>query len=118
MALDVTIRAGTTLDVTIGEWADFAAISYCPRCEREVSILGTSGMCPLCFGQTLSPIADVEPQLILPDAMNPCGKRWFLTAREPREEIRHMKPRKPNSVLNSYYCYPCDGYHIGHTELR
>lgn len=61
--------------------------------------------------------ADAE---VLPDNMNPCGKVWFPTkfAAESEIESQHMKPIKPGHVLNGYYCYGCDGYHIGHTKGR
>ena len=65
-------------------------------------------------------IVDVSDLLsTLPDGMNPCGKFWHLTKAEAEEQISHMEPRRgPGFILNAYYCYDCDGYHIGHTKER
>lgn len=54
----------------------------------------------------------------LPDGMNPCGKKWYLTQQEADAEMAHMHSiRGPEYILNSFYCFDCDGFHIGHTRI-
>jgi hypothetical protein len=56
---------------------------------------------------------------ILRDGMDPCGKKWFKDQAEAEREMEHMHSiRGPEYELNAYYCYDCDGFHIGHTRIR
>lgn len=62
----------------------------------------------------------VSPNAILPDAMLPCGKKWYRSKAEAEGEMErgHMQStRGPKFKLNAYYCGGCDGYHIGHTRI-
>jgi hypothetical protein len=58
---------------------------------------------------------------ILPDNMQPCGKFWFKSEAEAEEKISRdgmHSIKGPAYALNVYYCYGCDGYHIGHTLIK
>jgi hypothetical protein len=54
-----------------------------------------------------------------PDGMIPCGSRWYRDHAEAERVMATLKPtRGPGWILNSYYCYNCDGYHVGHTREK
>jgi hypothetical protein len=59
----------------------------------------------------------VASAAILPDNMDPCGKVWYATLQEAEKKAATMKSnRGANWILNAYYCYVCDGFHVGHTK--
>jgi hypothetical protein len=65
------------------------------------------------------PAIELPRMPILPDGMEPCGKVWFFSKGTAEREMEHMKSiRGPEFELNAYYCYGCDGHHIGHTRIQ
>lgn len=56
---------------------------------------------------------------VMPDGMEPCGKFWYLSSDSANAAMVTMQPdpnRGPGWILNSFYCFDCDGFHIGHTR--
>ena len=67
----------------------------------------------------LDHLVNFYPVEILPDNMEPCGKKWFRSKAEAEAELPSMRPtRGPKFRLNAYYCEGCDGFHIGHTRIK
>lgn len=62
-----------------------------------------------------------EPEPILPDNMDPCGKYWYATREEAENNLKLLgwtSNKGPRFKMNAYYCFGCDGFHIGHTEMK
>lgn len=62
-----------------------------------------------------------EIAAMLPDNMQPCGKFYFVSRKEAEKKLANLEPdpnRGPGYILNSYYCFNCDGFHVGHTRVK
>lgn len=98
------------LDITcvprIGQYHDYIAMNH-----REAVLDPTPEATERILRESALPI--------LPDGMNPCGKYWHPSQGEAEFQMTKMVPiRGPEFVLNAYYCFPCDGWHVGHTLKR
>lgn len=92
------------------QWSDFIAMNH-----REM---------------VLNPTAEDSARIlhdsqyafsVLPDGMEPCGKFWYVSRQSATERMATMEPdpnRGPGYILNVYFCFDCDGFHIGHTKVR